>query len=333
MLPKDLQDLLLAPLRFYAINALSELGVFDELKGRQLNSRELSIRLRCNELHLIHLLCVGTTMGLIEKIDGVNYSLTKFGEKYFTDSCNHNLDNLFRHFALYFEPLWKYLPEAIRTSSTQWSKEYQMPSMGFINSSEQELSKYQLALHSLALIEGQECALKIDWSKRRHILDLGGGTGALCLAILQHHEHMNAFCFERPEICEIGNRITNGIPDKERLKFVAGDMFSDPFPATDVILLSLVCNKDKRINDLLKKCYDHLPRGGLLIIADKAKDDGDDIFSLIKLNVLLWVDGEEDGGINIGSKEFIEKLREIGFIQDKLIRTSGFRDYLVLLRS
>ena len=76
-----------------------------------------------------------------------------------------------------------------------------------------------------------ELAAAYDWSAVEHVVDVGGGTGALLRVLLAAHPHLRATLFDLPQV-------VGGVAPEPRLDVVAGDVFVDPIPDGEVYLLS-----------------------------------------------------------------------------------------------
>lgn len=74
----------------------------------------------------------------------------------------------------------------------------------------------------------------------RRLLDVGGGTGIYSIALLQQHPQLTATVFDRPEVLKVAAEFAAEYGVADRLELRAGDMFADPFPDADVVLLSNV---------------------------------------------------------------------------------------------
>ena len=66
----------------------------------------------------------------------------------------------------------------------------------------------------------------------KSLVDLGGGTGSLAKAITNSFPHLHCTVFDLPHVVA-------DLQGSEKLTFAGGDMFSDPIPPADAILLKV----------------------------------------------------------------------------------------------
>jgi SAM-dependent methyltransferase len=107
-------------------------------------------------------------------------------------------------------------------------------------------------------------------SHRHHVLDAAGGSGIYASAILAAHPHLTGTVLEQPPVDAITRQEIARHGLENRLQVLSGDMFTIPWPATDVLLLSNVLHDWDlpEIRLLLAQAAQALPPGGLLVIHD-----------------------------------------------------------------
>jgi hypothetical protein len=95
----------------------------------------------------------------------------------------------------------------------------------------------------------EDVANEYDWSSAAHVVDVGGGTGALLRTLLAAHPHLRATLFELP-------RVVATVESADRLEIVAGDVFRDPLPAADAYVLSQIVHgwPDGGAAQILRAC-------------------------------------------------------------------------------
>ena len=101
-----------------------------------------------------------------------------------------------------------------------------------------------------------------------------------------------------------------------RLKFQAGDFFTDPLPAADVIVMGHILHdwglERKRL--LIDKAYQALPSGGSLVVYETIIDDDrrHNAFGLLmSLNMLI----ETREGFDYTAADCMGWMREAGFAE------------------
>ncbi|GAA1898313.1 hypothetical protein GCM10009753_29320 [Streptantibioticus ferralitis] len=119
----------------------------------------------------------------------------------------------------------------------------------------------------------------------------------------------------------------------DRLSFTAGDFFTDPLPAADVLVFGHILHDwdlhTKRM--LLKKAYDALPNAGAVIVFESLIDDGrrENAFGrLMSLNMLI----ETKGGFDYTGADFRAWLTEAGFRDCRVEHLAGPDSMVVGIR-
>lgn len=109
----------------------------------------------------------------------------------------------------------------------------------------------------------------------RKLIDVGGGTGLYAIAMLQRNPTLTAAVWDRPQVLKIARELSLEYGVADRLETIPGDMFADPVPAGDAILLSNVLHDwdVAECRTLVAKCVAALPADGRLIVHDALLDD------------------------------------------------------------
>lgn len=81
-------------------------------------------------------------------------------------------------------------------------------------------------------------AARVSLEGVRTLLDVGGGSGIYSIAWLRRHPTLRAIVWDRPEVLKIAREMAEQYGVADRLECITGDMFVDPIPAADVVLLS-----------------------------------------------------------------------------------------------
>lgn len=140
---------------------------------------------------------------------------------------------------------------------------------------EAEARRLTLALAGRARNVAPVLAERLPLTQARVLLDVGGGTGLYSIAYLRKNSHLRAIVWDRPEVLKVAAELaaTQGVAD--RLECRAGDMFADPVPRADVMLLSNVLHDwdVPQCQQLIDRCAAALPPGGQLLVHDVFLND------------------------------------------------------------
>ena len=107
------------------------------------------------------------------------------------------------------------------------------------------------------------------------LLDVGGGTGIYSIACLLRNPQLKAIVLDRREVLKVASEFATQYGVADRLQLIEGDMFADPFPPADAILLSNILHDwdEPECQQLVSKCSASLPPRGRLFIHDVFLND------------------------------------------------------------
>lgn len=136
-----------------------------------------------------------------------------------------------------------------------------------------------------------------NWCGAEHIVDVGGGTGALLAEILQQHPSMRATLVDLPETVERGRAHLSAAGVAERCEFV-GQSFFDALPeGGDLYVLNSVLHDwaDEDAVRILSRCAEAAgPSGRIIVIEESGIEDADKAsFAEMDLRMLVLCGGRE----------------------------------------
>lgn len=164
---------------------------------------------------------------------------------------------------------WSRLEEAVRTGAAIPREKPER--------SPEELRAFICGMGDIARLSAQAILDAVDISPYRRLLDVGAGPGTYTIAFLKHNSEMRATLFDLPEVIPIAREQVEQAKLLERVEFVPGDLTTDAFEQRyDLILISnIIHSYGSDTNcDLVRKCYEALQPGGLLIVKDFLVDSG-----------------------------------------------------------
>jgi cyclopropane fatty-acyl-phospholipid synthase-like methyltransferase len=170
--------------------------------------------------------------------------------------------------------------------------------------------------HNLALLVGHSLGGAYDFSRHRRLLDLGGGTGAMAIAVCALHPALRATVLDLPAVADAARDCVAEAGLADRVDVAEGNFKSDPLPdGHDVVLLAnlLSVSSEETNRALLRRLFEQLPPGGAVILSGWILDDGrtsPTIPVLFCLQDINWnaPDVERSAGT------YMAWLREAGFV-------------------
>ena len=313
--------------------AAVELGVFDKLSRVALNALELAGLLDCHPDALARLLNALVGLQLLQK-EGELFSNTPAAEEYLTSRSPNRLAGYIRYSNATLWKLWGELESAIREGGHRWKQVYGWdgPIFASLFHTEDARREFLMGMHGFGVLSSPHVVRAFDLTAYKRMADLGAATGHLVMAACEQYPHLQGVIFDLPHALDLAREITSVHPCKDRMEIQAGDFFNDPLPDADLYALGRILHdwSEDKIEALLRKIQQALPRGGALLIAEKVLDEkktAPDWALLQDINMLICTEGRERT-----YAEYQALLLKAGFTQVTLRQTSAPIDALLAVK-
>ena len=220
---------------------------------------------------------------------------------------------------------WNDLGTALKTGQPQNEvKIHGKPIFEELYANAAHLGEFLDAMTGLQAANFSQLAEKFDFSRYKTVSDVGGALALLSRILAARHEHLKFYTFDLPPVAPHAQRQIDGAGMKERITVVSGDFFADDLPKADVVTMGNILHdwnlEQKKI--LIKKAYDALPDGGVLIAIENLIDDArrKNAFGLLmSLNMLIEIgDAFDYTGAN-----FRDWCAEAGFTRFEIVPLAG----------
>lgn len=133
-----------------------------------------------------------------------------------------------------------------------------------------EFTELLYELHSWL---GEAVAETVDLGGASRLLDLGGGSGVVSLALLRRFPDLTAVVADLPSVCEAGRAIADRTDEAPRIEYLPIDYWHEDLSSGfDVIM---ACDA-RFTRPLLAKISAALPEGGRYLLVDRSFDTGPD---------------------------------------------------------
>jgi 2-polyprenyl-3-methyl-5-hydroxy-6-metoxy-1,4-benzoquinol methylase len=215
-----------------AMLAAMKLDLFTPLKNGPLDTDQLASILRVNAEKLGPLLYALVIAGLLIEEDGA-FSNTPETDEFLVKGKDGYLGDAHK---IWYSNLLASLKtaETIRTGAPQAKYDWS-------NMAEGELKALYEGMSSHDYPFAKRLSAQYDFSQCRRLLDAGGGSGTLAIAMTQIHPHITATVVDLPEVTPITEQFVMDADASDRVKVVSADLTRDPIPGMyDVAIISSV---------------------------------------------------------------------------------------------
>lgn len=251
--------------------AALELKLFDILDGTGQEIDALAAASGSDPRLLLRLLRVLKRLALIGEADGVWFN-NPSARHHLVASRSTYMGDFFLY-RRYMKTGWQGLAARIRRGAHSPSVQDTDEDDYFTRN-----MNYVRAMDALSRLKaGEIVSLLGPAMGRSPILDVGGGAGALCRAMIKDHPRARAVLFELPEVIQAARTL---YPDKgvwSRIECLAGDFRSYPFKAQQRYGLVAMSNflhaySAKEARELLLKAQGLLTEDGFVVVHDYFPD-------------------------------------------------------------
>lgn len=292
--------------RGMAILAGMQLDLFTPLKDGPLSAGQIAASLGVEVVKLRPLLYSLVAVGLLTVEDELfantaeaDYYLVRGRPSYRGD--RHKVES----------DLWiaaLHIAESIQTGKPQAAHDYE--SMG-----EDELEEFLGGLHCRAYADGARIARDYDFSSCQTVVDVGGGSGGVAIALAEALPHLQVTVVELPSVVPVARRFVERAGVAERVQVQAVDVVRQPLKDTfDAALLRAFVQviSLEEAHQALRNVHQALRPGGTIYIRDLTLDDS----RLTPLNATLFSPvyvAIYEHGQNRTVQEYRDLVTEAGF--------------------
>jgi SAM-dependent methyltransferase len=125
--------------------------------------------------------------------------------------------------------------------------------------------RYHNATYSIGMGAGRRFVRQVDLSKRKRIMDIGGGSGAYCIAAAKAYPAIRAVVLDLPVVCEVARDFIAENGASDRVEAQPCNFTRDAFPTDcDVAIMAsnLPMYSREVIAGVIRKAHDALLPGG-----------------------------------------------------------------------
>jgi SAM-dependent methyltransferase len=270
----DLLDLMDGYLTSAAFNAALELGLFWRLAEGSLELREIAEAFEIPAFRCRYWLELLLGVGLIME-DRDRYALTEIARETIVGAFSQETWSFLAREARDRFPAIRDLGLTLKQPGSAWvSHRWTMPDFFTqIRASATRAREFTRMLYEIHMPLAVAIADNLDLTGVSRFIDLGGGSGAVSLALLNQYPGSNAVVVDIPKVCEAGREITQQQGYGDRIHYYEADILADQLPTG--FDLALDCDFNGKSEALFQKIRSSLnPDGRLVIVRHFASAGG-----------------------------------------------------------
>ena len=248
--------------KFRTLAAGIKLNVFDVIQNIH-SIKEIADELKLKIDALERLLNALVAMELLEKKEDSYFNkpisvkfLIKESKGYYGDFILMNEES---------DDSWKELDKIIINGSS------------IIENHRERLAKegFTKAMHNNAQAPARAISDLLDFGDKKHLLDIGGGSGAFSIILTNKYENLKATVIEQPAVCKTIKEYIEKEGNVDKVSILEGDYFQVEYPSHDIALFGQIFHSNSKDQNafLLKKVFDKLEENGIVIITEFLLDE------------------------------------------------------------
>jgi len=264
----DVLDLLDAYFTSAALGAAIELGLFWLLEQQPLDAAGVEAALRIPTKRCRYWLQLLSRAGLIEQVtDG--YAPSRTARTAILDVYSQESWSLLASQARERSPGLRDLHLHIREPGSAWAALGLTPPMYHAEMIEdpEAARRFTRMLYELHQPLADELARSLNLSAVDRLMDLGGGSGVVSLALLRRHPHLTAVVVDIANVCAAGREIAAEQSLEDRISYHPTDFIRGELPSGFDMVLE--CDVDVYSEPLFRKVWAALKPGGRFVIVDQ----------------------------------------------------------------
>jgi hypothetical protein len=314
--------------RTLAVAAAARLGIADVLAASApQGSAALARAVGADVPALTRLLRTLVSLGILVQPHPETYALTSLGAVLRSDHPGSMRDLLIAVTDPPHVQAWSTLHESVASGQPRVPALFGMPIFAYYAAHTDERAAFSRAMGNLSALAAQGTVHHYDFSRARHIVDIGGAHGDLLLTILQAYPHARGTVFDLPHVADAARQAMTAQGYAGRCEAVGGDFFQAVPPGGDVYVLKLIVHDwpDAEVVRILHNCRAVMPPDGTLLVIEMVLPDDPQLSlaHMSDLNMLVMTGGQERT-----AREYGALLARAGFRLTRRLPTGSPYDVL-----
>jgi hypothetical protein len=269
-----------------ALHVAATLGIADLLADGPRSSDELAAQVDADPDALYRLLRALARIGVFEEQPDRTFALTEDGAGLRRDAARSVRGHAAFIGRYHHWNTWSQLVESVRTGKPAFHSIYGKSPWEWREEHPAESALFDDFMTAMTRGVDDEIVASYDFGRFTHVVDVGGGRGALVAAMLAAHPQLTATLFDQ-------EHVVAGAPRIERCRSAAGSFFDEVPRGGDAYVLKSVIHDwaDEEAVAILRTCAAALEGDARVLLVER--DLADPAAPWLDLQMLVMLGGRE----------------------------------------
>lgn len=281
----------------HALHAAAALGIADLLAAGTSSIIDLAAATETQPDPLYRLLRALAAAGVFHEHPDRRFTLTAMGDCLRSDAPDPVAPWALHAGQPYVHRAWEALPHSLRTGETAFRHAHGVDVWDYRARHPEQSAIFDRAMSGISRRVAEAVVNTHDFGRYRHVVDVGGGEGALLATILAAHPAICGVLFDLPHVVARAAPVLDAAGVGTRCDVVAGDFFAGVPAGGDAYVLKGILHDwdDPAATAILRACRRAIAPGGTLLVIERLiappNEGADAKFS--DLNMLVVPGGRE----------------------------------------
>ena len=279
-----------------AVRVVATLRIADQITRGPRTGQELAEAANVNSDALDRVLRHLTKAGLFSRDESGRYSLTARGDELRDDHPTGTRARLDIESAIGRADLsFVQLLHSVRTGEAGFPVQFGRAFWDDMSADPARTASYDAQMGFDVAADAPDMVSAYDWGSLGHVVDVGGGNGALLIALLTAHPALRGTVFDQPATAEAAREALKAAGFGDRADVVAGSFFDPLPPGADGYLLSAIIHDwdDEAAVRILRRCAEAAGPEAPVFVVEKIGADGESLRTEMDLRMLVYFGGKE----------------------------------------
>lgn len=278
-----------------AVRVAATLGIADQLAAGVRTAPELARAVEADPDALERLLRYLAARGVFSRTETGEYELTALGEPLRSDHPAGLLPGLHIEQVGRAELAFVQLLHSIRTGQPAFPEQFGRSFWQDLAADPARREIFTSWMGSDVPARSPDILAGYDWASLGRLVDVGGGSGSLMIALLEHCPGLHGSILDLPETVDDARKALAAAGLAERCEVIPGSFFDPLPPGAGGYLLSLIIHDwpDAAAKAILRRCAEAAGRTGIVFVLEKVGADGESPHTGMDLRMLALYGGKE----------------------------------------